>query len=83
MPVYVGRWRKLVYVSRFLTRLKPVNTACRHKLANPVSKPSDAIWCLSEPSDTVWCLSWLFDAVWCLSKLANAVWCLLEPSDAV
>ena len=35
MPVYVGRWRKLVYVSRFLTRLKPVNTACRHKLANP------------------------------------------------
>ena len=36
MPVYVGRWRKLVYASRFLTRLKPVNTACRHKLANPV-----------------------------------------------
>ena len=35
MPVYVGRWRKLVYASRFLTRLKPVNTACRHKLANP------------------------------------------------
>ena len=35
MPVYVGRWRKLVYVSRFLTRLKPVNTAYRHKLANP------------------------------------------------
>ena len=35
MPVYVSRWRKLVYASRFLTRLKPVNTACRHKLANP------------------------------------------------
>ena len=35
MPVYGSRWRKLVYASRFLTRLKPVNTACQHKLANP------------------------------------------------
>ena len=35
MPVYASRWHKLVYASQFLTRLKPVNTTCWHKLANP------------------------------------------------
>ena len=39
MSVYVSRWRKLVYASRFLTRLKLVNTAYRHKLANPACAP--------------------------------------------